>query len=264
MTPLHREGGQLQRRHPAFGPFRQRQHVALRQRRPGRALEVRRRLVVREAQVGGADLDEAAIDAQPSERQRWVRPGGDHEADPFRQPIENESNALVNLRRFDGVVVVKDEHDVVGEAGEVVEQGGDDRVERCLRRLEKRDGGSAERLAHGGRERSDHVGPERDRVVVAVVEREPCPVWPILGKRVQPLREHGGLAEPRRRGDECERRCRIGGYPVTQPPPSDGLGRPSGDVELRVEQRTHRWRAHALARSRASRMKSRPISNSWP
>jgi hypothetical protein len=58
VAPLHRQRGQLQRRDPALGTSLQRGDLVRRQRQPHLVAQVRGRFVRREAQVGGADLDQ--------------------------------------------------------------------------------------------------------------------------------------------------------------------------------------------------------------
>ena len=79
VAPLHRERRQLQRGDPALGAPLQRGDVACRQVQAHHLVEVGRRLVGREAQVGGADLDQLAARAQAGQRQRRIGPAGDHQ-----------------------------------------------------------------------------------------------------------------------------------------------------------------------------------------
>ena len=64
-------------------------------------VEVRRRLVGREPQIGGADLDELAAGAQASQRQRRVGAAGDHQVQLRREMVEQEGHAVVDLASVD-------------------------------------------------------------------------------------------------------------------------------------------------------------------
>ena len=112
VSPLHRERRQLERGDPAFGAPLQRRHVPRRQLQAHHLVEVRRGLVGREAQVGGADLDQLAARSQPGQRQRRIGAAGDHQVQPRRQVVEQERHPLVDVARVDDVVVVEHQHDV--------------------------------------------------------------------------------------------------------------------------------------------------------
>ena len=60
-------------------------------------VEVRRGLVGREAQVGGADLDQLAARAQPGQRQRRVGAAGDHQVQLRGQVVEQERHPLLHV-----------------------------------------------------------------------------------------------------------------------------------------------------------------------
>ena len=81
VSALHRQCRQLDRRDPAFGTHLECCDIRSRQLEPHHAVQVRRGLVGREAQVGGPDLDEFATPAQPRERQRGVGAAGEHKVD---------------------------------------------------------------------------------------------------------------------------------------------------------------------------------------
>ena len=130
-------------------------------------VEVRRGLVGREAQVGGADLDQLAARPQPGQRQRGIGAAGDHQVQPRRQVVEQERHPLLHLGRVDDVVVVEHQHDVVGDGAEVVEQRGEHRLDRGrLRRLQERERARADLRRHR-LQRGDQVGPEGRGLVVA-------------------------------------------------------------------------------------------------
>ena len=76
-------------------------------------VEVRGGLVGREAQIGGADLDELAARAQASQRQRRIGAAGDHQVHLRGQMVQQERHPVVDVARVDHVVVVEHQHDVV-------------------------------------------------------------------------------------------------------------------------------------------------------
>ena len=80
-----------------------------------RLVEVRRGLVGREAQVGGADLDQLAARSQAGQRQRRIGAAGDHQVHLRGQMVEQEGHPVVDVARVDDVVVVEHQHDVVRE-----------------------------------------------------------------------------------------------------------------------------------------------------
>lgn len=97
--------------------------------------------------------------------------------------IEKKSNGLMNGRRFDQVEIVKNEDQrpvlvtVLCESRNLVDERRHDRFDRYrLRRLEHRQGvftdvGCFE--VRYGLQGSDDMGPETDRIVVALIQREP-------------------------------------------------------------------------------------------
>ena len=83
----------------------------------------------------------------------------------------------------------------------------------------------------------DDVGPEDGRLVVTLVQREPG-VRRTAGRRGgHPLGEEGGLAEPRRRRDQRERRSPV--QPGPQPGTRHPRGPPSRDGDLAGDQGSH-------------------------
>ena len=101
VAPLHRERRQLECGDPAFGARLQRGDVPRRQGQPHHLVEVGGGLVRREAQVGGADLDELAARPQAGQRQRRVGAGGDHQVHLRGQVVEQERHPVVDVGRVD-------------------------------------------------------------------------------------------------------------------------------------------------------------------
>ncbi len=82
--------------------------------RPITLVEVRGGLVGREAQVGGADLDEFAARSQAGQRQRRIGARGDDEVHVWQAgaPAGTPCPTWI-IGRVDRVVVVEHQHDVV-------------------------------------------------------------------------------------------------------------------------------------------------------
>ena len=155
------------------------------------SLKYARGFVGREAQVGGPDLQELTSSPQARQRQGRVGPTGDHEVHVRRKVLDQEGHRLVDLRRFDDVVVVEHQHQVTADGLQVVEQRGDDGIDRRLRGVEAALGRGSGVRVDGPQCRHD-VGPEQRRVVVTAIEREPCRRWSVG----EPIGDEGGLAEP--------------------------------------------------------------------
>ena len=195
VSALHRQCRQLDRRDPAFGTHLERCDIRRRQFEPHHAVEVRRGLVGREAQVGGADLDEFAPPAQPRERQRGIGAAGEHQVDLRGKVLQQMGHSVLDLARLDDVVVVEHQDDVVRDCVEVVQQGVEDRLDGRLMRLQER----VRTRGDPGRcclERGDKVWPEQPGIVVALVERKPRRGVFVGRSRGQPLRQQGRLPEP--------------------------------------------------------------------
>ena len=88
--------------------------------------------------------------------------------DVWRQMLDQVGHSLVDLGRFDDVVVVEDQHQVVGQLVEVVQENGDAHIDRVLGRALwcMRDVGVRNRHGYC----SANVGPEQRRVVVSTIE----------------------------------------------------------------------------------------------
>ena len=74
---------------------------------PVTVVEVGGRLVGREAQVGGADLDQLAADAPPRQRQVGVGAGAQHQVHVRREVLEQEGHPVADFGAVDEVVVVR-------------------------------------------------------------------------------------------------------------------------------------------------------------
>ncbi len=123
--------------------------------------------------------------------------------------VEQEGHPVLYLTVFDHVEVVEHQHHVPTHLVQVVDERGEDQVHGERRGLLQQPDRA---LAHAGFHRPnprDHIGPERRRVVVAPVERQPGRGL-LIGRgcwvRGQPLGDQRRLAEPGRCGDENELR----------------------------------------------------------
>ena len=170
---LHRQRRQLQRGDPALGTSRQRGHVPRRQPQAHHLVEVRRRLLTSEPQLGRADLGQLAPHPPAGQRQRGISPAGDHHVQPRRQMIQQERHLVLHLARVDDMVVIQHQHDVTRGSAQVVEQNGQHRLDR--RRPGRLQQGQRALTDPGSHrpQRGDHIGPEGHRIVVGPVQRQP-------------------------------------------------------------------------------------------
>jgi len=247
---LQGQGGKLQGGDPPFGPGFEGVHVRCGEIQCHRVVQVGRRLLRGEAEIGRTDLQELASSPQAGERPRWVRPAGDDEVQLFREVLDQEEHRLLHVEGLDEVVVVQHQDDIAGERSEVVQQTGDDRFQRCRGGLQPAqcvgsDVGSD--LSHGG----DDIGPEHRRVAVAPVERQPRRRLHLLIVGGEPLGEQRGLAEAGRGGHEHDGRKGATIEALVQPGPLDHTPSPPRDMQLALEQenpgRAHRPVAYPVA-----------------
>jgi hypothetical protein len=162
---------QLQARDPALGAGFQRPHARSRQRQPHHPIQKRRRLVVGETQIGGADFGQLISDAQTGERQaEGVNAGEDDEMQRRRQMVEDESEGLVDGLGRDDVIVVEHQRERLFNLAQFIDQAGQDGLGR--RRLRGKQQGKCgfaearlERL-----QRSDEVSQKACGIIVVVVE----------------------------------------------------------------------------------------------
>ena len=173
-----------------------------------------RGLVVREAEVGVADLAEPAGQAEPLEPDGWLRAGADGEAQR-REAAGGEEAEVVVDRGGDELVVVDDHVDVVVEVG----TGAEERLERVGvdRTVERQQvvGLLGEARDHATQPLDDPL-PEADRVAVGGVGVEPDGSAGGLGAR--PLGEQARLARAGRAHDHAQRRPGPGVEPGEQLP----------------------------------------------
>ena len=148
------------------------------------------------------DLPKLAARAQPRDVHRRLGPGGDHEVRHHRQVLEQEAQALVDLRLRDEVVVVEHEDVLLLGAHQRVDEHrersvADRRAGSRDRRLEGR-GHVHARLSQSRRD----VGPEARGIVVVLVQREPGEGHLVLDR--EPLGQQGRLSPAGRRGHQVQ------------------------------------------------------------
>ena len=161
-----------------------------------------------------------------------------------RRVVDEPGDALARGRARQPVEVVEHERQLALLGERVHEPREHDLEQR--RGRDRRRQLRVRQLRAGAAQRLDRVRPQRDRVVVALVQRHPRRR---RGLARRPRRQQRRLAEPGRAGDEAELRAAPGAQAREQPLAGDRLGRHHGRVELRDEQR----RLHAADRNRSRR-----------
>ena len=153
-----------------------------------------------EVKVGGAQLGHLAAYPQPGQRQGRVRPRGDDKVHPRRQVLDKVGERLVDRPRLDQMVVIEDEHRVGFQVGELVEQGGQDRLDARRLRGAEQGQGSLPRARLEPVDRRNEVAPEPRRVVVCGIQGEPGN-RPTARQVRGPHAQQSSLAEAGRRRD---------------------------------------------------------------
>ena len=136
---------------------------------PVTSLEVGGGLIGREAQIGGANLQQLAASSPPRQLQWWIRAGGEYQMHLRGQTLQQESHPVVDGPGLDEVVVVEHDHDIVGDDAEVIEHGSEDRFDRRLGRLQERQRVVPNRWLYRP-QRRNQVRAEQHRIVVALVQ----------------------------------------------------------------------------------------------
>lgn len=80
--------------------------------------------------LGGAQFGQVAAGAEAGQRELGVFAGGDDQVHARRQVLDQEGERAIDRRGIDGVVVVEDDDDVLGDRGDLIEQGGQQRLGR--------------------------------------------------------------------------------------------------------------------------------------
>ena len=115
---LEGDGDQLQPDDPALGAGLEGRHVPGAEVQAHHSVQERLGFFEGEEEVGAADLDQLIARPQTAEGQRRVGARGDDEVHLRGQVAEEEGDGVVDRRRADRVVVVQDEDQVAGHAGQ--------------------------------------------------------------------------------------------------------------------------------------------------
>ena len=197
------------------------------------AVEELVRLGGREPQRVRAELDQLAARPQRAERQRRIRPGRDHELHVRRQVIDEPGDGLARGTGREPVEVVEHQHHLA-RFGERVDEPRQHHLEHGRRRKERRQRRVRQARARAA-QRLDHVRPEDDGVVVALVQRDPRHRPP--GRlALPPGGEQRRLAEAGRARDQGQPAARAGAQPLEEPLARDRLRRDERRVELGDEE----------------------------
>ncbi len=192
-----------------------------------------RLLVLRKTEVERSQLEQAPVGAELCDRDRRIGASRDDELDVPRLRLHEVGQRGVAGRVVDRVVVVEDEDELAWKRLELPDDDRDQRVVQVNVAGLERDLSRVSEIRADAADRLDDPGPERDRVAVGGIGGEP-------GERalveLAPLREKGRLPEPRRRGEEDERRVRAD-EPGAEPRPHDHLGRRREAAELRLQEK---------------------------
>ena len=176
--------------------------------------------------------------------------------------LEQERHADLDLGRFDRVVIIQDQHDVVGQRVELVEQWSEDGFDGPVGRFEERQRLRADRRRHRP-QRGDQVRPEGDGMVVAGIEREPHGHRPAGRRDSQPFGQERRLAEPGRGRDERQLRLGPTLHAIGQVRPGHQATPPPRGVELAVEQRACHAPRYLAPRIRAAGCRALTVKGSW-
>src|SRR6185503_8073929 len=188
-------------------------------------------LVLREAEIEGAELQQPALGAELRHGDRRVGAARDDELDATRLRFHEVGEGLMAGRGVDGLVVVEHEGELHVQRLELPDDDRDQRVEHVyMPRLERDLRGVAE-VRPNPADGFDDPRPERNRVVVGGVSSEPREGTLLL---LAPLRQEGRLAEAGRRRKQDERRGRAEQLRA-QAWPRDHLRRGREPAELRFE-----------------------------
>ena len=227
---VQRQGGQLEPGRPALGPGHQGAHAGLGQVGVGDLPQQGGRLLGPEPQGGGAQLGQLPAGPERGQGQRRVGPAGQDQPQLVGQPVQQQPQAVVDRRGLDPVVVVQDQGELAGLAGQGVDQDGDHGLER------RRPGAAPEQGRHplagpglGLVKGGGHVPPEAGGVVVALVERQPGHRPPAAPG---PFAEQGRLAEPGRGAYQGQLPAGPVAEQLQQPRAGQEAGPGAGDVQL--------------------------------
>ena len=156
-------------------------------------------LVAGQGQVGGANLRQAARQAQPLQAQRRIDAGREDQPQRWRRMLGQSVEIGDDLGRSGLLEVVEHEYHGVGARVERVHQGRDEGVEPSLRRVRQR-----RELRQGDAQRGRYGPPEPLPLAVRCLQPKPRYV-PGPRARVDPFAQQGGLPPARGGTEEGER-----------------------------------------------------------
>ena len=165
-----RDRRQPQAGRPAFRALVELRHRRVLQRDPI-GLQQSARLLERETQIGAADLDQIAREAQAMEAELWVSSRRQHHAQRRRDPGEEALQQPQRVGRAQLVEVVDHQHDGLLEPVEAGQQRLDDAVPAEGRG--RADALDQALLVHRAGQRIDHRQPEVLRVLLVALDRHP-------------------------------------------------------------------------------------------
>ena len=225
-----RERGEVHAGRPALGPREQRPDLVVGQAVTGGGRE-RGGLVLVEREPVGTDLEQRALGAEPGQRDVGLRAGGERDAEPRRQVVEDHRERVEAGAVHQPVDVIEDQEARLRGMVEARQQARHRRGEHAIARRVGHDPLVPEPVDAGQRGRE--VGDEDGRVVVGLVEGQPRDRAPLPGR---PLREHGGLAVPGRRDERHDRGLRARHERRDDPAAVDDALAGNDGFQLRLEQ----------------------------
>ena len=236
LASLQREGRELQGGDPPLGASLESGDVRGREIQSDDVVQVRRHLVEGEPEVGRAYLDELAARPQSGQRQGRVGAGADHQVHLRGKVRQEEPDVRRDRVAVGQVVVVEHQVDAHGHGSQLVEERGEDRLHRRLRRLEDRQDPrthAGDRVVQGGR----HVGPEGRGLSLRLLQRHPRHPATRGRRGVDPGGEQRRLPESRGPGDQRQPRLRADVQPLGQSWARHQATSCLRDVELGPDQR---------------------------
>ena len=103
----------------------------------------------------------------------WILTGGDHQMQRWRQVLEQEGEGMVNWFGIHNMVVVQDEHEMVRDGIDFIEQGRQRRFD-CRRLMGlKRSQHTCADIRRDRLQSRDQVSQKAVGVVIAFIQRQP-------------------------------------------------------------------------------------------
>ena len=121
-SAAQRQCRQIQARRPSFGPLDEALHVRRFENQPLVGDQQRVRIVDREPEIRGGDLQQLPPPPEPGQRQRRLDPRGEHQLQARRGMVKEVGHGLVDLSVVDRVVVLEHEHAALRQRVQLVDQ----------------------------------------------------------------------------------------------------------------------------------------------